>query len=311
MGGVAVSFTGGKDSVLALHLAALNISLDTEAGDEALNALRAAAAAAAAGSGCGTTAAACSTISLLVTFAPAGHDRPGQGFKAHPIPVIRAQARALGIPHIVCEVDPLQSPLEEYMRHMRMLHQQHGITELVTGDILDVAGRFMQRAVKGTGVTLVTPLWQLPRSKVLAALHALGIDSMISCINVSKYGAATTAVPGLLRIEPEARAATGGTIGEAAAAAAAGGWDAVVLLLGQRVTPELVAGPLAEAQQLFGADLGGELGEYHTLVLRAPLFSQPVELAILEVVRSGDYAYVMLDVPTAQDPDGFIVTRTL
>ncbi|WIA28731.1 hypothetical protein OEZ86_011266 [Tetradesmus obliquus] len=172
------------------------------------------------------------------------------------------------------------------MRHMRMLHQQHGITELVTGDILDVAGRFMQRAVKGTGVTLVTPLWQLPRSKVLAALHALGIDSMISCINVSKYGAATTAVLGLLRIEPEARAATGGTIGEAAAAAAAGGWDAVVLLLGQRVTPELVAGPLAEAQQLFGADLGGELGEYHTLVLRAPLFSQPVELAILEVVRS-------------------------
>jgi diphthamide synthase (EF-2-diphthine--ammonia ligase) len=173
---------------------------------------------------------------------------------------------------------------------MQMLRQQYGITQLVTGDILDVAGGFMQRAVEGTGVELVTPLWQLPRAGVLAALFALRIDSIISCINVAKYGQNNTTVPRVLDVGQEAGTAAG------AAGIAVTPWDAVALLLGKPVTPELVAGPLAEAQQLFGADLCGELGEYHTLVLHAPLFSQAVELAIVEVLQSGDYAYVVWDV---------------
>jgi diphthamide synthase (EF-2-diphthine--ammonia ligase) len=289
----AVSFTGGKDSMLALHLVAQNISLNTQPEDAAMKALAAAAAQAARAANYGTPAAS-TAISLLVTFAPYGHDKPGKGFKAHPIPAIRAQARALGIPHIVCELDPSLSPLEAYKQQIGMLNSKYGITQLVTGDILDVADGFMRRAVDGTGVTLVTPLWQQPRQKVLAACFALGVDSIISCINVSKYGnAARNAAAGCHNTGSDAQAgATDGIAG-----AAAGAWDAVALLLGKQVTPALVAGPLVEAQQLFGADLGGELGDYHTIVYNAPLFLQPVELSVLTVVQSGDYAYVMLDVP--------------
>jgi diphthamide synthase (EF-2-diphthine--ammonia ligase) len=289
MGKTAVSFTGGKDSMLALHLVAYNISLDAQPEVASMEALAAAAAQAANHS----TATASTAISLLVTFAPHGHDKPGKGFKAHPIPVIQAQAGALGIPHIVCEIDPSLSPLEAYKQQISMLHSKYGITQLVTGDILDVADGFMRRAVDGTGVALVTPLWQQPRQRVLAACFALGIDSFISCINVSKYGGAASKPAASACLEgPGAKA----DAAEGTAVAAAGAWDAVALLLGKRVTPALVAGPLAEAQQLFGADLGGELGEYHTLVYKAPLFAQPVELSLLRVAQSGDYAYVMLDV---------------
>jgi diphthamide synthase (EF-2-diphthine--ammonia ligase) len=287
MGKAAVSFTGGKDSMLAVHLIAYNISLHAQSEDAAMQALSAAAAQAANY----LTPAASTAISLLVTFAPHGHDKPGKGFKAHPIPVIQAQARALGIPHIVCEIDPSLSPLEAYRQQISMLHSKYGVTQLVTGDILDVADGFMRRALEGTRVALVMPLWQQPRQKVLAACFALGIDSIISCINVSKYGAASKTAAGCGKAGPGAHTDAAEGIGEIAS----GAWDAVALLVGKQVTPALVADPLAEAQQLFGADLGGELGEYHTIVYNTPLFAQPVELLVLRVAQSGDYAYIMLD----------------
>jgi diphthamide synthase (EF-2-diphthine--ammonia ligase) len=307
MGHIAVSFTGGKDSVLALHLVTLNVSLTASNGGEALQALEAVAAAAAAaaaaagGSSCTTAAAAAAPcpISLLVTFAPQGHDKPGQGFKAHPIPVIRAQAKALGIPHIVCELDSTQKPLEGYRQHIKMLHQHYGITQLVTGDILDVAGGFMQKAAEGTGVSLVTPLWQLPRELVLQALLALRIDSIISCISVAKYTKLCTTWS-CLRSMLDAVRRKQAAVAAAGELEAAGAWDdPVAKLLGGCVTKELVAGPLTEAQELFGADLGGELGEYHTLVMNAPLFAQAVKLSVLRVKQAGDYAYLVLDVPAA------------
>jgi diphthamide synthase (EF-2-diphthine--ammonia ligase) len=214
----AVSFTGGKDSVLALHLAC-------EAHSHPL---------------VPELAPPPPPVTLLVTFAP-----PGADFKAHPLPIIRAAAAALGLRHVVCEVQPGPdgSHLRAYQQQVASLRQEHGVTHLVTGDVLDVASGFMQKAVQpedGGGqpvLQLVRPLWQLPRASVVQAGLDLGIRSRISCVDTHRYP----------------------------------GFDAVSTLLGQEVTRDLVAGPLAAAEQCCGADLAGERGEYHTLVFACPL----------------------------------------
>lgn len=321
---VAVSFTGGKDSVLALHLAANSItltcsgtlpnSLGTPTGSSCSEGIRALAA------GPTGAIAARRVISLLATFAPAGRST-GQGFKAHPIPVIRAQACALQIPHIICNIDPSDT-LESYRQQIRQLHQQHSISELVTGDILDVADGFMSQATEGTGVQLVTPLWQLPRRVVLSALFGLRVESIISCINLERYTHGTDArlhhrhsvgqqselhasqpAAATLARQPKSLSMAEEQVTTNTSAAATDkhqveigdAWDAAKALLAQRLTAELVSGPLTEAQELFGADLCGEHGEYHTLVYNAPLFKKPLDLRVQRLVTSGLYAYVEWD----------------
>ena len=172
--GVAVSFTGGKDSVLALHLYAgyTHKSIPTSSTPSPKD-----TAPLAPNGG---------RISLLVTFIPApAPDGKTKEFKAHPLDVIKAQATSLGIPHVTCTIT---APfLESYRDQIQQLNTQHGIDTLVTGDILDVSQGFMQRAAEGTGVQLATPLWQLPRTDILQAMFDLQIRSIISCINLQKF----------------------------------------------------------------------------------------------------------------------------
>lgn len=85
---VAVSFTGGKDSTLALTLAQLLrdapdrlVPLDDDTRQRA-------------------SALAGMELAMLVTFVPAS----GQAFKAHPIQWMKAQAEAMGMVHHVVPI---------------------------------------------------------------------------------------------------------------------------------------------------------------------------------------------------------------
>lgn len=242
-------------------------------------------------------------VKLLVTFAP-----PGSDFKAHPLPVISALAQRLGISHRCLQV---QAPfLEAYQQQLKRLRQEHGITHLVTGDILDVASGFMEAAAQGTGVELVRPLWQCPRTHVLKALHDLNIRSRLSCIDLNKYRAIAAAEAGdsTMHNQQQQQQQQGQLSGPARSDAAmqsstvllqlpSQGFDAMQDLLGHELTPDLVAGPLTVAHRLCGADLCGEGGEYHTLVFEAPMLHSPLNLVPVEhrVVESGAYkhAYVV------------------
>ncbi|KAM3569091.1 hypothetical protein VYU27_008802 [Nannochloropsis oceanica] len=146
----ALSFTGGKDCLLALS--EVNNKLEVE-------------------------------VTVLVTFGPPEaflteeEDVEGEGtsedsemkmkesnpkenkrrkktFLAHPLRVIKMQALAIGLPHVVI---PIEGPnyLESYANALRLLMFTHGVTHLVTvflsfifrsGDILDVCNQFMQKA---------------------------------------------------------------------------------------------------------------------------------------------------------------------
>lgn len=73
----AVSFTGGKDSVLALHIVSAHI------GHALLS----------------HPTPATPPVTLLVTFRP-----PDSNCKAHPLPIIQALAASLGIAHVCLDV---------------------------------------------------------------------------------------------------------------------------------------------------------------------------------------------------------------
>jgi diphthine-ammonia ligase len=60
--------------------------------------------------------------------------------------------------------------------------------------------------------------------------------------------------------------------------------------IGQMITPELVE----ELEQL-GIDPCGENGEYHTLVLDCPLFSEKLDVAVLRTVKHNEYWFGQLE----------------
>lgn len=277
----AVSFTGGKDSMLALHLVSgyAHPLLPQQQPTP--------------------------PVTLLVTFAP-----PGSEFKAHPIPIIQALASSLNILHMLCAV---HAPyLDSYQQQLKQLHTDHGITHMVTGDMLDVAAGFMEKAVQGTGVQLVRPLWQSPRQDVLTVLNDLHICSRISCVDLGKYQCPAGmqvlnsdkqhheqpkqdhVVQQQLQRQQMATKPTPADVRSVCQTAlCSGNFDAERDLVGQELTSELVKGPLTNAQQLCGADLCGEHGEYHTLVFDAPMMHKCLCLvpASHQVAQAGSYSH--------------------
>ncbi|KAI8476201.1 MAG: hypothetical protein J3K34DRAFT_516869 [Monoraphidium minutum] len=210
---LALSFTGGKDCMLALHLLSgySHPSIPFTAADLAPAAAPAEAetAAAAAPSPLGR-------VVVLATFGPppAPGERPGSSFKAHPIAVMEAQAAALGLPLEYCEVGaPYQ---ERYASEMVRLRERYGVTGLVTGDIEDVAGGFMAAAAARARVRLITPLWQLERGRLLRAVVDLGLATTISCVALAKFCAAPPPGP---TAAPEAGADASDAAAEGGAAA--------------------------------------------------------------------------------------------
>ena len=193
LNGAVVLWTGGKDSALAL--------------DEARRA------------GLG--------IAGLVTFAP----REG-AFRAHPIPVMEAQAHALGLPHRVVRLEP---PLDAAYRRAFEELAAGGATHLVTGDIALVDGRpnWVRERAAGLPLEVATPLWGRDRAGLLALLEERGFRVVISCVRPP--------LPRDLCGRPLDRAAK-------------------------------------DVLRAAGADLCGENGEFHTLVLDGPGFAGALEL---------------------------------
>ncbi|KAL0093232.1 hypothetical protein F4703DRAFT_1261536 [Phycomyces blakesleeanus] len=218
----AVSFTGGKDSMLALHRI-------KDSG---------------------------STVAVLVTFCPPS----GTPFRAHPLTVIKQQAEALGIPHVVCTVDG-PDYLASYRSEIVRIGKEFSVDALVTGDIMPVCSDFMERAVQTTGVSLVRPLWMVPRDELLADMWARNFNIIISCVNSTKLGLSDEECAGCI---------------------------------GKQFTKEWLKKLCSKNAKV---DAAGELGEFHTMVLDSPLFRYKVEV---EGTCGQDSSYLFLQIDSTR-----------
>jgi uncharacterized protein (TIGR00290 family) len=225
---VAISYTGGKDCTLALHRI-------KKQGIQ---------------------------VAVLVTFSPPLTDP--KSFKAHSLDIIAKQAEALGLPHTICIIDG-PDYLASYQREIKGLSNQFGIDGLVTGDILTVCSNFMERAVEGTGVSLVRPLWQQPQPELLKEMWGLQFDILITCINQDKVS------PTVLQKVQDVY-----DVGKPLTQA---GLDAVA-------ANKVIISPT------------GEFGELHSMVLDCPLYKN--QKIVLESERLTENEFVYLKINSAK-----------
>ncbi|MBI5462162.1 MAG: diphthine--ammonia ligase [Gammaproteobacteria bacterium] len=209
-------WTGGKDSALALHEARLD--------------------------GC--------HVRCLVTFAP-----PEPDFLAHPLAIMKLQADALALPHVLWTV---REPFHEgYEAGLRWLKETLGIDTIITGDIAEVAGQpnWIRERCRPVGMRVMTPLWGRDRAELLQRLLATGFKVVFSCVKTRWLDAQWV----------------GRELDHAAI-------DRLHLLRKQN-----------------GLDLCGEEGEYHTLVTDAPYFNRRLRLGAFRVRERDDLAYLEIE----------------
>ena len=146
-----LSWSGGKDSALALHKM-------QEARD-------------------------CEIVSLLTTITE-GYDRSSMhGIRRR---LIEQQARSIGLP---LEKVPLSrvSSNEEYESRMREILERHknkGVSRVVFGDIfLEDVRRYREDRLASIGMKGVFPLWGKDTAEVARTFIGLGFKAVITCVD--------------------------------------------------------------------------------------------------------------------------------
>jgi diphthine-ammonia ligase len=139
----AVLWTGGKDSVLALHEA-------RQSGH---------------------------CVQCLVTFAPSEPD-----FLAHPVAFMKLQAEALALPHFLWPVhEPFAESYEAGLRWLKeTMHVDTVITGDIAE--VGGSPNWIRERSRPVGMNVLTPLWGRDRLALLQKLLATGFKVIFSCI---------------------------------------------------------------------------------------------------------------------------------
>ena len=141
---VAILWTGGKDSSLALFEANRN--------------------------GC--------DVRCLATFAP-----PKPVFLAHPLGVIEAQAEALHLPHCVVEVvEPFEAGYEGAFNVLRREYGAIGVVTGDIAEV-DRRPNWVTARARAVGMQAYAPLWERDRHELLRRLLDTGFRALISCVD--------------------------------------------------------------------------------------------------------------------------------
>ncbi len=144
MPNVAVSWTGGKDSSLALYEAEV--------------------------SGC--------EINCLVTFAPSQ-----ESFLAHPLDFMKLQAQALGLPHHVINIEePFERGYENAILSLREEHGIDALVTGDIGEVAGHDPNWMVDRGQRCGVDVLRPLWHRDRLALLNRVLSLGFRVVFSCV---------------------------------------------------------------------------------------------------------------------------------
>ncbi len=183
--------------------------------------------------------------------------------------LLRAQAGRLGLPLLVGRT---QGEPERELDDMRALlaraKEEHGIEGVAAGALAsDYQHERVHRICEGLGLKAFAPLWHKEQGALLDEMIAAGFD--VRMTRVAALG-----------------------LGES--------W------LGRRLTREDVA-RLRALHERFGVHVGGEGGEFETIVLDGPIFSAPVRIAFgkaMEGEHRGELVRIRIegDMPSAMAP---------
>jgi uncharacterized protein (TIGR00290 family) len=188
------------------------------------------------------------SVTSLVCF------KLGSSHRAHPVAFMEAQAKALGLPllFVTIETNETTTYKQAYVEGMRRLRLDHGITVMVTGD-MDLVGtmerNWIEECGEEAGIRAYLPLWGADREECLQKLIDERFEVVFSCVKSPFFD--------------------GSWIGRKI--------DAETLTVLKTMSQEEV--PAGSDHQ--SLDLGGERGEYHSMCLNGPLYTNRVEIEIL------------------------------
>lgn len=159
-----------------------------------------------------------------------------EAFKAHPIGMMTKQAGSLGLLHLKVPVTPPYQ--DSYRKALMGTAADLSADTVVTGDIERMNGQpnWIRECCDGTELKVLRPLWRMPREDVFKRLFAEKIMAEVSYINDDRLP---------------------------------GNW--LGRIIDQNFYRELKA-----VCERHGLDPCGENGEYHTMVVDSPLFSNAV-----------------------------------
>jgi len=181
---------------------------------------------------------------------------------SHPLSIIKLQAEALKTPFSWYK---LKAPyFESYRNAITELKKEYGIEAVVTGDISYVDafhGNWIDDVCKGTGVQVIKPLWEKDRKRIMEDLLSSGFKVMLTCVK-----------------EP---------------------WMTEEWLGKVIDWPRLKE--IEELHQKNGLDICGEFGEYHTMTIDAPFFTQTIQVSKF-TKQKVDNAFIMEPVELSLAP---------
>ncbi len=151
-----VSWTGGKESVLALHKCLHDPTIQ---------------------------------VTLLVVFRP-----PDADFLAHSIPLMHAQAKAIGLPLKECEINIHDSMdyKQAYAEVLRDLRDSEGVNVIISGDIgvqcLDYPTFMQDVCGMVDSMDLYLPHWNSDRESILTELLSVGYEIVFTLVKAPWFG---------------------------------------------------------------------------------------------------------------------------
>ena len=158
----------------------------------------------------------------------------------HPLPLMRLQSRAIGIPHLEVKVE---APYREgYRKAIARLKETEGIEGIVTGDIYVVDsthGRWMESVCEGSDVAVITPLWGQDTYHILNEEVSEGFRAIFTCVKQPWFNEE---------------------------------W------LGRELNKSSLR-DLKTLINKHGIDPCGEKGEYHTMAVDGPIFKEAIEIS--------------------------------
>jgi diphthine-ammonia ligase len=180
---------------------------------------------------------------------------PHPDFIAHPLEFLKIQAESIGVPYHIVTISG--NMREEYIKAFKKLQSEQGITALVTGDIAEIGDfpNWVKECCKGLAIDVVMPLWGLKREEILNKLVTGNFKTMISCVKR----------PGL----PDE-------------------------LVGRTIDINTLENFTEDCRQA-GIDICGEQGEYHTLVLDAPMFIKQIHVKKFSRHKNDLFTYLRIE----------------
>lgn len=167
--------------------------------------------------------------------------------------LIRRQAQAIGVPLVQYTVPPDMGLYEQRFKRAVSALKRKGIEGMVFGDIyLQEHRDWIERVCGELGITPVLPLWDIAPKRVLGEFIQAGFEAVIVSVKADVFGQE---------------------------------W------LGRSVDHGSLSA-LEKLCQEKEADLCGEHGEYHTLVVDGPLFLKRMHLVRGAIVQRDGYWFL-------------------